>query len=359
MSQSLAPFSCSYTREVPDLLAHLRCSLALTTYQAGKVLLLSPDGERLVQLTRNFNRPMGLAVDGGRMAVAAKYEVVVLENAPSLAPTYPRKPNYYDALFVPRASFYTSTVDLHDMAWQGETLWAVNTLFSCLCHVDARHSFTPVWMPPFVSALVPEDRCHLNGMTMAEDGPQYVTALGTTDTPGGWRADRLGGGVILHVPSGEVVLQGLAMPHSPRLYDGRLYFTLAANGELCCADVEAGTYEVVNRVPGFARGLARCGDYLFVGHSRLRKKHMFGDLPLVDTPHHAGVVVIHLPSGTIAGAIRYHTSCEEIYDVHVLEGVQRPGILGVEDDMHRLALAMPEGGYWAKPDEEDTTDALS
>lgn len=90
MSQSLAPFSCSYTREVPDLLAHLRCSLALTTYQAGKVLLLSPDGERLVQLTRNFNRPMGLAVDGGRMAVAAKYEVVVLENAPSLAPTATR-----------------------------------------------------------------------------------------------------------------------------------------------------------------------------------------------------------------------------------------------------------------------------
>ena len=171
--------------------------------------------------------------------------------------------------------------------------------------------------------------------------------------------DRLGGGVILHVPSGEVVLQGLAMPHSPRLYDGRLYFTLAANGELCCADVEAATYEVVNRVPGFARGLARCGDYLFVGHSRLRKKHLFGDLPLVDTPHHAGVVMVHLPSGTIAGAIRYHTSCEEIYDVHVLEGVQRPGILGVEDDVHRLAIAMPEGGYWAKPEEEDTAGALS
>lgn len=352
MADSLAPFSCSFTREVPDILRHLNCSLALTTYQAGKVLFLSPDGESVTQLARNFDRPMGLAVDEGRIAVATKAEVVVMANAPSLMAGYPNKPGHYDALFVPRATYYTGTVDLHDMVWQGETLWAVNTIFSCLCHIDARRSFTPVWQPTFVSALAPEDRCHLNGLVMHEGQPLYVTALGATDAPKAWRDDRLGGGVIVHVPTGEVVLSGLPMPHSPRMYDSELYFTLAATGEFCRADPEAGTYEVINKVPGFARGVARLGDYIFIGHSRIRKKHLFGDLPLADSPHHAGVIALHLPSGNVAGALRYHTSCEEIYDVHVLEGVRRPGILGVMDNTHHRAVVTPETGYWARPAEE-------
>jgi len=43
-------------------------------------------------------------------------------------------------------------------------LWFVNTRFSCLCTLDGVHSFVPRWRPPFVSALAPEDRCHLNGL---------------------------------------------------------------------------------------------------------------------------------------------------------------------------------------------------
>lgn len=348
MTSSLAPFSCSFTREVPDLLDALDCSLALTTYQAGKVLLLSPTDDHLIQLPRNFHRPMGMAVSGDRMAVATLDSVVLLENAAALAPTYPSKPNYYDALYIPRASFYTGPVDLHDMAYAGDTLWAVNTVFSCLCHLSLSHSFHPVWKPAFVSALVPEDRCHLNGLALDHEGnPAYVTALGTGDTAKQWRENRLGGGAIIHVPTGEVVLSGLPMPHSPRLYDGKLYFTLAATGEFCIGDPATGTYDVINRVPGFARGLAKQGDYVFIGHSKLRKKHLFGDLTIAQRNPVAGMQVLHLPSGAIAGGIHYHTSCEEIYDVHVLEGMRRPGILGVEDQMHRRAIQLAVHGYWA------------
>lgn len=358
MTPSHAPFTCTYTREVPDILERLGCSLALTTYQAGKVILISPNGqEGLVQLARDFSRPMGLAVEGPRMAVATAHEVVVLENAPPLAASYPRKPAYYDALFVPRALLFSGAVDLHDMAWSGERLWAVNTRFSCLCHIEARYSFVPVWQPRFISALAPEDRCHLNGVAMEGGAPQYVTALGATDTPEGWRADRLGGGVLVDVPSGEVVLGGLAMPHSPRLYDGRLYVLASATGEVLCVDPEAGTCEVVNRVPGFARGLARCGDYLFIGHSRLRKRHVFGDLPVAQRDPVAGLIVLHLPSGRIAGGIRFLASCEEIYDVQALPGLRRPGILGVESAVRRRALSTPAGAYWASAEAEEADAA--
>src|SRR5206468_2530915 len=96
------------------------------------------------------------------------------------------------------------------------------------------HSFVPRWRPPFVTALAPEDRCHLNGVCFPSEGdaatapaggvPQgFATALAAADTPEGWRAHKRDGGVLLRVPGGEVVAGGLAMPHSPRWYRGRLW----------------------------------------------------------------------------------------------------------------------------------------
>lgn len=351
MTQSLPPFSCTYTPEIPELLAGLGCSLVVSTYQAGKVIIFSPnpDGQGLNQLPRNFPQAMGLAVSGPLLAIATRHEVVVLANAPGLARDYPHKPGWYDGLYAPRAVYMAGELDLHDMAWSGESLWAVNTRFSCLCQIDHRYSFTPRWQPPFIRELTPHDHCHLNGMAMAEGQPRYVTALGQSDTPKGWRPTKLSGGVLLDVPSGEIILRDLPMPHSPRLFDGRLYLLLSATGELVTVDLAAGRYETVNRMPGFVRGLARCGDYLFAGLSRLRPNHTFGDLPLAKQPLFCGIVVIHLPSGRLAGSIRYLNSCEEIYDVQVLPGLRRPGILGLDHDLHRRTLATPSHVFWGQP----------
>lgn len=351
MNQSLAPFSCVHTPEFPDLLASLGCSLVLSTYQAGKLIVLSAThDDGLVQLPRTFAKPMGLAVAGDRIAVAAQDAVVILANAPHLAPSYPRNPRTYDALFVPRAVYFTGELDLHDMAWGADGLWAVNTRFSCLALIDDQYSFTPHWQPPFVSALTPDDRCHLNGMELVDGRPRYVTALGTTDSGGAWRDNKLSGGVLLAVPSGEPILSGLAMPHSPRLYDGRLLALLSANGELVEVDPARGSYEVITRLPGFARGMARHGDYLFIGISRVRKRHMFSDMPVAGYEPFAGIVAVHLPSGRMAGSIKYLTSCEEIYDVQVLPGLQRPGLLAPDTPHARDGLALPTTGYWATPE---------
>lgn len=91
-TRSPAPFSCTYSSDVPDILAGLGCSLLLSTYQAGKLILLSPGEDGLVQLPRNFKRPMGTAVDGNRIAVATQHEVILLENTPALAATIRRSP---------------------------------------------------------------------------------------------------------------------------------------------------------------------------------------------------------------------------------------------------------------------------
>ena len=43
-----------------------------------KVLLVSSDGERITQLPRTFETPMGLALDGPRMAVATRNGITLL-----------------------------------------------------------------------------------------------------------------------------------------------------------------------------------------------------------------------------------------------------------------------------------------
>ncbi len=356
MQAALPPFSCSHTPELPELLAQLNCSLLLSTYQAGKVIAISSDGEKLAQLPRNFDTPMGLALDGKRLAIATKHEIVVLANDRRLAASYPKKPAHYDALFVPRSAIFCGALHVHDLAFAaGGGLVGVNTLFSCLFRTDALQSFVPIWQPSFITALAPEDRCHLNGLALVDGAPAYVTAFGATDTAQGWRPGKLRSGLLIDVRSGEVVLGDMPMPHSPRTIGKELFVLLSATGEIARVDVARGRYDVVNRITGFVRGMAHHGDYLFVASSHLRKSHTFGDLPLAQAKNSVcGITVVHLPTGAIVSQLRYLNSCEEIYDVVVLPGVRRPGVLGTSDPIFRRALSAPHATYWA---EEDTGPA--
>src|SRR5262249_52310919 len=158
-----------------------------------------------------------------------------------------------------------------EVAWAGEELWLVNTRFSCLCTLDPGYSFVPRWRPPFVTALAAEDRCHLNGLALADGRPKYVTALGESDTADGWRPNKARGGVLLDVPSGAFVARGLSMPHSPRWHDGKLWVLESGTGRLLHVTVVSGQTEPVAELPGFTRGLALAGRYAFIGLSKIRE----------------------------------------------------------------------------------------
>lgn len=349
---TLAPFSCTYSPQIPELLQKLNCSLAITTYQAGKVIFISPkDRDHLVQLPRQFSKPMGMALQGNTLALATINEVVILTNNTTLAHTYPKQPAVYDALFLPRSTYYTGESDIHDLHWTPTGLLAVNTRFSCLAYLDHQHNFTPFWRPDFITALTPEDRCHLNGVAMDNNGtPRYVTVLGQTDTTQGWRATKATGGCVIDVATNEVVAYGLAMPHSPRLYDDRLIVLLSGTGQLAEVDLASKTWMVLKQFDGFARGMDRIGDYVFIGLSKLRQTSVaFADLPIAKRSVFCGIVVMHLPTLSLAGFIRYENSVEEIYDVKVLPGMQRPGILNHEKPDFRAGVSTPEKAFWLNP----------
>lgn len=347
---SLAPFSSTFTPNLPELLQQLNCSLAITTYQAGKVLFISPkDSENLSLLPRTFHKAMGMALKGNRLAVATKNEVTVLQNVPALAQSYPKKPNTYDALFMPRASYYTGQVDIHDLHWGTEGLWAVNTSFSCLCHIDDAYSFTPKWTPNFITNLAAEDRCHLNGLAMQDGKPRYVSALGSGNSKQQWRENITTGGILMNIQENEIIAQGLAMPHTPRIWDNQLYVLLSAAEKLVRVNPENGTYETVAHVPGFVRGMAKHGDFVFIATSKLRKNSStFKHLDIAEKANEAGITVVHLPTGAIVGKLSFQMTVDEIYDIQILPEIIRPNIVNTYGEMHHDALSIPQGTFWAQ-----------
>jgi len=123
---------------------------------------------------------------------------------------------------------------------------------------------------------------------------------------------------------------------------------LSATGEVVKVEVDSGRYEVIQKLPGFPRGLARHGDYLFVGLSKLRQTHTFGDLELAKRKDViCGIAVLHLQTGALVGQMEFIRTCEEIYDVQVLPGVIRPGIVSPESDVRRQGLSLPGLSFWS------------
>jgi hypothetical protein len=232
------------------------------------------------------------------------------------------------------------------MEFINDKLVGVNTLFSCLSFIDNKYSFTPFWHPPFISELAPEDRCHLNGFASEGSKIKYLTALGNTNTKQGWRDNKMDGGVLMEYPSGSIILDELAMPHSPRIYNGKLYLLNSAQGELICVNPENGSYEVVVQLGGFARGMSIHGDYLFIGVSKLRhSSKAFSDLEIAKTSF-AGIIAVYLPYKSIAGSFKYEMSVDEIYDVKVIPNAVRPSLLSADMEIHSQAISTPNGSFW-------------
>ena len=222
---------------------------------------------------------------------------------------------------------------MHDLVWGNDGLWGVNTLFSCLVLANDTLSFEPRWFPSFITESVGEDRCHINGLALEAGRPRYVTALGESNTEKGWRRYKVSGGILIDVEKNEIILRNLSMPHSPRIYDETLYFLLSSTGELARTTLDTGSFEIIAQLPGFARGMARHQNYLFIGLSRLRKSSpTFADLPIAQSSLFSGFVVLDLQSERIVSTFKYEHGCEEIYDIQIIPAVQRPGILEKETD---------------------------
>lgn len=314
------------------LLGRLNISVALTSYQSGKFYLLgrNPKGGLMID-ERLFQKAMGMHVEGNTLLLATLFQIQRFENVLEAGQSIN---NTYDACYVPRITHTTGVLDAHDVGLleNGEVIF-VNTRYNCLAKLSSKHSFTSVWKPSFISKIIDEDRCHLNGLAMDKGKARYVTAVSQSDTIDGWRDRRSGGGVVVDVATQEVVCSGLSMPHSPRIYNDKLWVLNSGAGELGWVDTVAKKFTSVAFCPGFLRGLAFRGKYAFVGLSKPRYQRFEG-LPLddklkaVDSEPWCGIQVIDLETGTCVEWFRIDGAIAEVYDVAVLPGVACPMSLG-------------------------------
>lgn len=335
------------SNEFVHWLSDLNVSLVFSSYQLGKFFLIGrhpPAGLSVFQ--RNFARCMGIAIDATHDVIylSSLYQIWKFKNS------LPDSDDYqgYDRIYTPQASFLTGDIDVHDMDLMANgQLIFVNTLFSCLSTRSEDYSFEVFWKPKFISKLAPEDRCHLNGVALLDGKPKYVTLFAQTNSPNGWRDHKKEGGAIVDVTNDEIICSALSMPHSPRIHEHRLWVLNSGTGYLGYIDLASGKFNEVVFCPGYLRGLKFIDHYAIVGLSKIRKSNFIATTILEDnlTKHHetahCGICVIDLKKGVVAHKLELTGALMEIYDVGILQNIQKPMAIGIENDDIRRVITIP------------------
>ena len=323
--------SCS--RGLAGWLGQNRLSLAITSYQTGRIYLVGSDQQgRVSFFERIFERAMGVVGNAQRIYLGGLYQLWRFENV--------LRPNevihgQFDKCYVPRNAQTIGDLDIHELGIRkdGRVVF-VNTKYSCLAELSPTHSFKAIWKPKFISKLAPEDRCHLNGLAMVDGEPRYVTAVCKSDSVDGWRERRRDGGVVIDVQTDEIVCEGLSMPHSPRWHNGKLWLLNAGTGQLGWVDFEKKAFVPHAFVPGFARGLSIIGNVAAVGLSKPRNQRFEGlqldeELKKRDAEPWCGVQIVSLANGDVTNWIRFDGDITEIFDISFLPNVKHPMMIGL------------------------------
>lgn len=339
-------FEFSASRQFTAWMNEQRTSIALTTYQTGKLFLFGTDEKgQLSVFNRTLNRVMGLSVNSEHMYLSDLYQLWRFENSLIPGQTY----QGYDRCYIPQMSWVTGDLDIHDIAVnKNGRPFFVNTLFSCIAEVSDTHSFSMLWKPPFITKLAAEDRCHMNGMAVVDNEARYVTCVSKSDIADGWRDHRHAGGVVIDVKSNEIVLEGLSMPHSPRWYQNKLWLLDSGNGYFGFLDQKTDRFEKVCLCPGYARGLSFIGDFAVIGLSLPRHNKTFDGLELdnqlkqKNTEPRCGLAVIDLRTGDMVHSLRISGAITELYDIAVLADTKNPMAVGFRNDEIRRMISVEQ-----------------
>lgn len=343
-----------------SLLNQLDVALAVTSYQSGRLYILSrnPKGGLMVN-EQFFQKAMGLHYHDKTLYMATLSHIYRMRN---ILRADQVMDNQFTDCFVPRTGHLTGFLDTHDVGvTRDERVVFVNTRYNCIAEVSDTHSFKPIWKPPFISALVAEDRCHLNGMAMLDGRPKFVTAVSKSDTIDGWRDRRANGGIVIDVDTNEIICTGLSMPHSPRVFNNRLWVLNSGTGELGWIDMSKGDpaerFTPSVFCPGFLRGVAFAGKFAFVGLSKPRYERFEGlkldeALQAADSEPWCGVQVIDLNTNTCVEWFRIDGKIGELYDVEVLPGLMCPRSYGFLTNDVLGIITVDEDATAAKADGE-------
>lgn len=363
-------FSSRATDNFAKILKALNISLAVTSYQSTRLILIRSDGEQIDTRLKTFPRPMGIYADEERITLGTFNQVVefkrsdkllkrIKEGALDSTGNFSRKVlekdkehleefnkarakeleeiKQADSLYLHRAAITTGMINIHDIAWGDEGLWVVNSTFSCLSTLSPHASFVARWKPNFISELVPEDRCHLNGMAMMDGRPKYATTFNMKDSMDSWSKGRINYGTLIDIDTHEILMEGMIMPHSPKVYQGEIYVCESGLGVVWKYNPQTKTKSLVVKLQGFTRGLYFYGGMMFVGTSQVRTSEIKNPIPLSKEydETYAGVWIINLETSQEIGHITFEGDVDQIYDIAIIPKSSYPEVLNVNSSLTR------------------------
>lgn len=343
---SLARFSPDAT----TLLQQLCINIVLTSYTAGRIFMFggAKDSASIVQSGFRFKKAAGIAKSGNLLAVAGGDGVIVFRHEPRLA--HPQNSDLYGSMFYPVREFKTHHLNLHDLAFSRQGLVGVCTNQNCLGQIDNADylQYRSIWQPDFIGNVSFTDSCHLNGMATDEQGQiRYVTAFSPSSSHESWREHAgLETGLVIDVQTQTQVATGLSMPHSPRWYQGRLYYLNSAKEQLYCFDPSTGENQLLLQAEGFLRGMDFYQHYAFIGVSRLRKSSSFGFLPIANRVIKPGFIIVDLLKQEIVGDVLLPDGVDEVFDLKVLTEPAPANLYDPDRPDARQACISDQGAVW-------------
>jgi len=369
-TESEFDFSSTHTDNLPKILKALNISLAVTSYQSARLILIRSDGETIDTNLKVFPRPMGVYADKDRITLGTFNQVLEFKRSDELLENIKKgaldkegdfsikvleknkeqmealksareeelnEVKKSDSLYLHRGSITTGMINIHDIAWGDEGLWVVNSTFSCLSTLSPNNSFIARWRPKFISELVPEDRCHLNGMAMKDGKPKYVTTFNMEDSRDSWSNGRTDYGTLIDVDTDEILLKGIIMPHSPKIYKDAVYVCESGLGVVWKYNLKTKEKSLVVKLQGFTRGLYFYGGVMFVGLSQVRASEIKNPIQISKEydETYAGVWMINLENNTEIGHIKFDGDVDQIYDIAIIPNSAYVELLNVTSPLTR------------------------
>ncbi len=342
--QQLKQISFSSSQHFNTWLMELNISLAFTNARLGKVFLLGTNSEKSLSLfERSLAMPSAIHYEDNQLFLATAYQlwrfINVLENNTATS-------DGYDRLFIPRGSSVTGDIGIATLNIDAERQpFFVSSLFSCIATTSYEKSFRTLWTPPFISRLVPENRCFLNGMAVINKKPKYVSAWTRADSKTAWIADFKNQGVVVDVESSEIVCQNLTMPTSLVIHDNKLWLAHSGAGYLGVVDVKHNTFMPVIFCPGVITGLEIINHYAVVALSKT-SNHRHQDTELGaqlrkrNIEPWCGIFIIDLTRAKLVHWFKIEGTIKEIADITLIEGSIRPSLIGFQSDQVKTTISI-------------------
>jgi hypothetical protein len=156
---------------------------------------------------------------------------------------------------------------VHDAVFRGDDLLIVDTSGNRVQSLSPSGEVATWWQ-----GTPRLDAWHINCLHAESSERVLATAFGVFYAPYGWTADlRATTGVVIELPSGNIIASGFSQPHNPRRFEDGLLVCNSLASEVLYLGPDGRLRQSIP-LEGFTRGAAMDGRYLYIGESQPREQ---------------------------------------------------------------------------------------